>query len=112
MIQYNSGYCKRTWLLYRIWGPAMYEKYAPYIQSQLLDIITCCRFSLHDAAPLKDDETFSVTCLATEAHFVPFLADESRVFTEGKENVRTAWTNSVKSGDVVLAKPEHYIILK
>ena len=58
----------------------MYEKYAPYIQSQLPDvniqfvvgnndldfyrfmnengalpdIITCCRFSLHDAAPLKD----------------------------------------------------------
>ena len=63
-----------------LWTTAMYEKYAPYIQSQLPDIniqfvvgnndldfykfmnengelpdiITCCRFSLHDAAPLKD----------------------------------------------------------
>ena len=63
-----------------LWTNAMYEKYAPYIQSQLPDvniqfvvgnndldfykfmnehgalpdIITCCRFSLHDAAPLKD----------------------------------------------------------
>ena len=60
--------------------PALYEKYAPYVQAQLPDvniefivgnndldfykflrqngglpdIITCCRFSLHDAAPLKD----------------------------------------------------------
>ena len=63
-----------------LWTTAMYEKYAPCIQSQLPDIniqfvvgnndldfykfmnengglpdiITCCRFSLHDAAPLKD----------------------------------------------------------
>ena len=63
-----------------LWTNAMYEKYAPYIQPQLPDvniqfvvgnndldfykfmnengelpdIITCCRFSLHDAAPLKD----------------------------------------------------------
>ena len=63
-----------------LWTNAMYEKYAPYIQSRLPDvniqfvvgnndldfysflnvhgalpdIITCCRFSLHEAAPLKD----------------------------------------------------------
>lgn len=63
-----------------LWTTALYDKYAPYIQSQLPDvniqfvvgnndldfykfmnengklpdIITCCRFSLHDAAPLKD----------------------------------------------------------
>lgn len=63
-----------------LWTTVLYEKYAPYIQSQLPDvniqfivgnndldfykfmnengalpdIITCCRFSLHDAAPLKD----------------------------------------------------------
>ena len=63
-----------------LWTNAMYETYAPYIHSQLPDvniqfvvgnndldlykfmtehgalpdIITCCRFSLHDAAPLKD----------------------------------------------------------
>ena len=63
-----------------LWTNALYENYAPYIQSQLPDvniefivgnndldfykflqqngglpdIITCCRFSLHDAAPLKD----------------------------------------------------------
>ena len=63
-----------------LWSNSLYEKYAPYVQAQLPDvniefivgnndldfykflqengglpdIITCCRFSLHDAAPLKD----------------------------------------------------------
>ena len=63
-----------------LWSTSLYETYAPYVQSQLPDvniefivgnndldfykflqengglpdIITCCRFSLHDAAPLKD----------------------------------------------------------
>ena len=63
-----------------LWNTTLYENYAPYIQSQLPDvniefivgnndldfykflnengglpdIITSCRFSLHDAAPLKD----------------------------------------------------------
>ena len=37
-----------------LWSTNLYEKYAPYIQEQLPDIITCCRFSLHDANPLKD----------------------------------------------------------
>ena len=63
-----------------LWTTSLYENYAPYIQAQLPDvniefivgnndldfykflqqngglpdIVTCCRFSLHDAAPLKD----------------------------------------------------------
>jgi raffinose/stachyose/melibiose transport system substrate-binding protein len=63
-----------------LWTTSLYEKYASYIQEQLPDIniefvvgnnnldfyrfldengglpdiITCCRFSLHDASPLKD----------------------------------------------------------
>ena len=63
-----------------LWSTSLYETYAPYVQSQLPDvniefivgnndldfykflqengglpdIITCCRFSLHDAASLKD----------------------------------------------------------
>lgn len=63
-----------------LWSNSLYEKYAPYVQAHLPDvniefivgnndldfykflqengglpdIITCCRFSLHDAAPLKD----------------------------------------------------------
>ena len=64
-----------------------------------------------DGLEIKDDETFTVTCLAAYGFFAPFLADESRVFTESEEPVRAAWTNFVKSGDVVLAQPEHYITL-
>lgn len=59
---------------------------------KLPDIITCCRFSLHDAAP--------------------FLEEESRQFTEGEENVKAFWTNKVKEGGVVLAEPQNYIKVK
>lgn len=65
-----------------------------------------------DGKEIKDDETFSVTCLSTYAHFAPFLEDESRVFTEGDDRVKDAWTNYVKEGGVVLSQLEHYIILK
>ena len=65
-----------------------------------------------DGKQIKDDETFCVTCLATYAHFAPFLTDESRTFTAGEENVRTAWVSAVKAGGAVLAQPEHYITLK
>ena len=65
-----------------------------------------------DGKEIKDDETFSVTCLSTYGRFATFLADESRVFTEGEENVRPVWTNFMKSDGAVLAQPEHYITLK
>ena len=65
-----------------------------------------------DGKEIKDDETFSVTCLATYAHFAPFLEDESRVFTEGNDNVKNMWTDYVKEGGVVLSQPEGYITLK
>ena len=65
-----------------------------------------------DGKEIRDDESFSVICLATSGHFAPFLADEGRVFTEGEENVRTAWTNAVKSDGFVFAQPEQYITLK
>lgn len=65
-----------------------------------------------DGREIKDDETFSVTCLATYAHFAPFLEDESRVFTEGDDNVKNVWMNYVKEGGVVLSQPERYITLK
>ena len=70
---------EETFTVY-LWSTNLYEQYAPYIQEQLPDIniefvvgnndldfyrfldengglpdiITCCRFSLHDASPLKD----------------------------------------------------------
>lgn len=67
---------------------------------------------LKDGKEIKDDETFSVTCLATRGHFAPFLAGESREFTAGEENEKVTWTNYVKAGGVVLSQPENYITLK
>ena len=84
-----------------LWTNAMYEKFAPYIQSQLPDvniqfvvgnndldfykfmnengklpdIITCCRFSLHDAAPLKDSLMDLSTTSEAGAIYDSYLRD-------------------------------------
>ena len=86
-----------------LWSTSLYETYAPYVQSQLPDvniefivgnndldfykflqengglpdIITCCRFSLHDAAPLKD----SLMILAMTAN--AFDEDRRRAMESG-----------------------------
>ena len=65
-----------------------------------------------DGKEVRDDETFSVTCLATGAHFAPFRKDESRVFTPGEDRVKDVWLRYVSAGNAVLAQPEAYITLK
>ena len=83
-----------------LWNATLYENYAPYIQSQLPDvniefivgnndldfykflnengglpdIITCCRFSLHDAAPLKDSLMNLATTNEAGAVYNPYLS--------------------------------------
>ena len=84
-----------------LWSTSLYEKYAPYIQEQLPDIdvefvvgnndldfyrfleengglpdiITCCRFSLHDASPLKDSLMDLSTTNAAGAVYDTYLGD-------------------------------------
>ena len=84
-----------------LWSTNLYEKYAPYIQEQLPDIhvefvvgnndldfyrflkengglpdiITCCRFSLHDASPLKDSLMDLSTTNAAGAVYDTYLND-------------------------------------
>ena len=84
-----------------LWSTSMYEKYAPYIQEQLPDIniefvvgnnnldfykfleengglpdiITCCRFSLHDANSLKDSLMDLSTTNAAGAVYDSYLSD-------------------------------------
>ena len=67
---------------------------------------------LKNGKAIKDDETFSVTCLATYAPFAPFLEDESRAFTPGEDRVKDVWLNYARAGNAVLAQPEQYITLK
>ena len=84
-----------------LWSTSLYEKYAPYIQEQLPDInvefvvgnnnldfykflkengglpdiITCCRFSLHDASPLKDSLMDLSTTNAAGAVYDSYLSN-------------------------------------
>ena len=91
---------KETITVY-LWSTSLYEKYAPYIQEQLPDIdvefvvgnndldfyrfleensglpdiIICCRFSLHDASPLKDSLMDLSTTNAAGAVYDTYLSD-------------------------------------
>lgn len=65
-----------------------------------------------DGKEIGDEETFSVTCLATPGHFAPFLEEKDSEFTQSEENVKDTWINYVKEGGVVLSQPDSYITLK
>ena len=92
-----------------LWSTNLYEKYAPYIQEQLPDInvefvvgnndldfykflkkngglpdiITCCRFSLHDASPLKDSlmdlSTTNVAGAVYDTYLSNFMNEDGSV---------------------------------
>ena len=92
-----------------LWTTNLYEKYAPYIQEQLPDInvefvvgnndldfyrflkengglpdiITCCRFSLHDASPLKDSlmdlSTTNVAGAVYDTYLSSFMNEDGSV---------------------------------
>lgn len=64
---------------------------------------------LKDGKEIKDDDNFSVTCLATYAHFSPVLKDESRPFTVGDEHVKSTWSAKVNEGNFILSEPTEYI---
>ena len=97
-----------------LWSTSLYENYAPYVQSQLPDvniefivgnndldfykflqengglpdIITCCRFSLHDAAPLKDS--------------LMNLAMTANAFDEDRRNALESGKNGFLSKPIVI----------
>ena len=92
-----------------LWSTNLYEKYASYIQEQLPDInvefvvgnndldfyrflkengglpdiITCCRFSLHDASPLKDSlmdlSTTNVAGAVYDTYLKNFMNEDGSV---------------------------------
>ena len=61
--------------------------------------------------PLRDDDTVTVTCLATAKQMAPLLADKSAGFTGGDKQVKSTWTEYV-SGGAALAEPENYMTLR
>ena len=62
--------------------------------------------------PLRDDDTVTVTCLATAKQMAPLLADESAGFTGGDKQVKSTWTEYVSGGGAALAEPENYMTLR
>ena len=65
-----------------------------------------------DGKPLREDDSVTVTCLATEGGMAPLLADESRAFEGGDTTVRDTWRAYVSGGNAALAEPENYIKLR
>ena len=62
--------------------------------------------------PLRDDDTVTVTCLATVKQMAPLLADKSAGFTGGDQQVKSTWTEDVSGGGAALAEPENYMTLR
>lgn len=65
-----------------------------------------------DGKPLREDDSVTVTCLATADGMAPLLADESRAFKGGDTTVRDTWSAYVSGGNAALAEPENYIKLR
>lgn len=65
-----------------------------------------------DGKPLREDDSVTVTCLATAGGMAPLLTDESRAFKGGDTTVRDTWSAYVSGGNAALAEPENYIKLR
>ena len=62
--------------------------------------------------PLRDDDTVTVTCLATEKQMAALPASESGTPAGEDTWVKNTWRDHVSGGGAVLAEPENYITLR
>ena len=62
--------------------------------------------------PLKDDDTITVTCLATSKQMEALLASEGGASADGDAWVKNTWRDHVSGGGAVLAEPENYMTLR
>ena len=62
--------------------------------------------------PLGDDDTVTVTCLATSKQMEALLASESGGSEDGDAWVKDTWRDYVSGGDAALAEPENYMTLR
>ena len=62
--------------------------------------------------PLREDDTLTVTCLATTKQMTAVFADESRAVTDEGMWVKDAWRDYVSGGGAALAEPENYMTLR
>ena len=62
--------------------------------------------------PLGDNDTVTVTCLATSKQMEALLASESGASADGDAWVKDTWRDYVSGGGAVLAEPENYMTLR
>ena len=62
-----------------------------------------------DGKKVQDNDTFTVTCLATPQHMEAYPADQNMVFDGGETSVKDTCTAYVSDGNAILAEPEDYI---
>ena len=65
-----------------------------------------------DGKAVRDEDTFTVTCLATPQHMGAYPADENRISDGGDTSVKDTWTAYVSGGNAILAEPEDYMTLR
>ena len=65
-----------------------------------------------DGKQIQDEDTFTVTCIASPQHMEAYPADENTVFDGGGISVDDTWTAYISDGDAILAEPEDYMILR
>ena len=65
-----------------------------------------------DGKQIQDEDTFTVTCIASPQHMEAYPADENTVFDGGGISVDDTWTAYILDGDAILAEPEDYMILR
>ena len=65
-----------------------------------------------DGKQIQDEDTFTVTCLATSKHMEAYPEDENIVFDGGDTTVKDTWTGYVSDGNAILAEPEDYMTLR
>ena len=64
---------------------------------------------IKDGKKVQDNDTFTVTCLATPQHMEAYPADQNMVFAGGETSVKDTWPAYVSDGNAILAEPEDYI---
>ena len=62
--------------------------------------------------PLRDDDTVTVTCLATEKQMEALLASGSGTSAGEDTWVKNTWCDYVSGGSAALAEPENYMTLR
>ena len=65
-----------------------------------------------DGKQIQDNDTFTVTCLATSQHMDAYPADENIVFDEGDISVKDTLIGYISDGNAILVEPEDYMVLR